>query len=870
MRARLINRPVNGYGKVGKILLAVVEIGAIVALNIYAPGLGAALAGTLGISAAAATSLIIAIGSVAITLTGSLISSALFKPKSDITAAKINVRQEEPIRWINAGLVLQGGGVLFAEFDSAGNLWYLVVHCDSIMTGAPQVYLDTIPVTLSGNDVTTAAFTDEGKRYFKVWTHTYSESNPIPTGASELAAAFPTKWDTLSHMLVGTTYSVIRGAAIKIEDRYKVYRWRGTLGLGEPNVALLADWSNMYDPRDPDQVLGDRTTYKPSRNNELIWAWWRTHPYGRKKPESDIDWDRVAEQADICDQNITGIESMQPRYECAIAAQDNVDRASIETQIMTACDGQLVFNDDGKTWLRVGYYETPTLVLSANRDIITMESVEAQNGESETQGVIVRYIDHNANFTLQPSAPWYNPNYYDPGQGNTFLTVDIPTCYNHNQAMRLAKSIGMRSQPIQKIAPTVGLRGLRAMQERIVNINYDNTFAGDYEIVTPVEVDESGFFCSLGMVPMDENRFNLLPGEEKPKPNSATTESEFTPSLPTGVVIEYNNNRIEARFDTPFREDVRYEFQYIAQSEWNDDATDRWSRMNVDMDKLFAYSGSVDKSVPQLVRWRSVSSGGTPSNWYDPPYLVNAVEGSAAQAIYNSWIVEVAAGVQVVTIGSDGTLTIDDHTRRYADEHPDVSVTGASIATGLAAGDTRSIGYDDPDRLGGAVTYNLYEDDNDAHVGPAHPGRHYVGYFSVPTTGSGGGGGGGIPGGQCPTDDTPILMANYDRSGPGLTKPAADVRVGDWVWTQHEITMRWGAYQVEAISFHDDEIVYRAEGYPRTTAAHRFWIDGWVRMDTMGQEDGVARVAKITVSDAHTYISAGVLSHNAKMTEPGV
>ena len=675
-----------------------------------------------------------------------MITNALFKPKSDMSASKVNTRIEQARRYICGGRVLQGGQVVFGEFASNGDLWFAIVHCDSISGGERQYYFDSIPVTLDGSgNVTTQDFMHKGKTYFRVFTHTYTEANPIPSFATELNAIFGAKWTAAEHMLVGTTYTVVHCKAIKIEDRYKVYRWRGALGLGEPNVALLSDWSNMYDPRDPTQVLGDRSTYKPSRNAALMWAWWRTHPYGRRKKESEVNWQRVAEQANICNQSIVGIETTQPRYECAIAASDDVDRSSIEQQIMMSCDGQLVFDDDGKSWMRVGYYYTPTLSLSRNRDIITMTSVEAQDGESETQGVVVRFIDPNAGYTLQASAPWWNPLWYKPGEGNTFLTVDIPTCPNHNQAMRLAKAIGLRSQPKQKIAPVTGLRGLRAMGERVVNINYDNTFAGDYEIATPVEVDESGMFCSIGMTPVGPNNWTLLPGEERSAPNSDDAYQGQILNSASNVVVGYNNGRIEATFDAPDRDDVIYEFEYIAQSQID---SEQWSKMSTDMEKLFAYSGSVNSNIPQAVRWTTVSSGGlrsVPST----PVIVGALPSSElSQAIYNSWIVERANGNQIMSIAADGTLTIVNHTRRYPDAVPDVAVTGAVIETGLEPGFGASIGYDDESRAGGVVTYTLFVNDNDAHVGPTHPYRHYVGYFVVPTTGMGGGGGGGIPGGS--------------------------------------------------------------------------------------------------------------------------
>jgi len=239
--------------------------------------------------------------------------------------------------------------------------------------------------------------------------------------------------------------------------------------------------------------------------------------------------------------------------------------------------------------------------------------------------------------------------------------------------------------------------------------------------------------------------------------------------------------------------------------------------------------------------------------------------GNALQmAVLGSWIVEVSEGETVVTANADGSVAITNNTRRYPDGHADVAVTGATIASGLAAGATASLAYDDPTRVGGAVTYVVYANDNDAHASAANPGRHYMGYFSIPSTGSAGGGGGGVSGGRCVTDDTPILMADAYMAGPGMEKVAADVKVGDWVWTQHETTMALGAYQVTVIEF-ADEPVFKAAGYPRATAAHLFWKDGgWVRMDAIGTADGTARIAKITVDDAHTYVSAGVLSHNIK------
>jgi hypothetical protein len=122
-------------------------------------------------------------------------------------------------------------------------------------------------------------------------------------------------------------------------------------------------------------------------------------------------------------------------------------------------------------------------------------------------------------------------------------------------------------------------------------------------------------------------------------------------------------------------------------------------------------------------------------------------------------------------------------------------------------------------------------------------------------------GGGGRGGGYCVVDDTPILMAD------GSEKEARLLKAGMLVRTRHEATLEWGDYPVTAVEL-AWQPVFKAEGYPRATASHRFWIEGaWVRMDAIGVPDGAAWVAKIMIADAHSYVSAGILSHNIKMDD---
>jgi hypothetical protein len=149
--------------------------------------------------------------------------------------------------------------------------------------------------------------------------------------------------------------------------------------------------------------------------------------------------------------------------------------------------------------------------------------------------------------------------------------------------------------------------------------------------------------------------------------------------------------------------------------------------------------------------------------------------------------------------------------------------------------------------------------------------------FTITTGGGASPSGGSTDGGfdgNCVTDDTPILMAKRDwrwlwlRRCRGSEKPMRLCRPKrDYVWTRHEATGRWGAYQIDALQF-VEALAYRASGYPDATAQHHFSPgDGpirWLRMGHLGEILGMRIVGKMRVKHAHTYVAAGVLSHNLR------
>ncbi len=132
--------------------------------------------------------------------------------------------------------------------------------------------------------------------------------------------------------------------------------------------------------------------------------------------------------------------------------------------------------------------------------------------------------------------------------------------------------------------------------------------------------------------------------------------------------------------------------------------------------------------------------------------------------------------------------------------------------------------------------------------------------------------GGYVGGGGCPIVTARILLANATGTGPGETIAAGEIEAGAWVWSQHEKTGKWGAYQITFTRVFDSPLC-AVVGRPLTSPSHLWGGDeGWIRSDAIGSPAGIGKVVALTVAEAHTYIlvdEAGgwLLSHNKRATQ---
>ncbi len=141
---------------------------------------------------------------------------------------------------------------------------------------------------------------------------------------------------------------------------------------------------------------------------------------------------------------------------------------------------------------------------------------------------------------------------------------------------------------------------------------------------------------------------------------------------------------------------------------------------------------------------------------------------------------------------------------------------------------------------------------------------------------------------RCPAPETLILLANETLDGPGEEIRADALRDGvHYVWTQHERSLEWGAFFVLKAAVDEAprarvRLVMVDGGEVVVSSGHRFFVEGrrWVRVETIAAGEIVSGrvverveladagpVVEIMIHQAMSYVSAGLLSHNAKQIE---
>lgn len=264
----------------GKVIGAIATIALAIVVAVAAPMLAPGIVGLFGVSTSIAT----AIAASVISIAGGLLLGALM-PKPSSTNSPTDIRQSVSDSQLIIGKCRVGAKLAFFYPKKSGSSYYryfVWVVAGHRVNGLTKWYLNDLEITVDGSGkILHGPYTGHGWLWFD-----RGDENAQANGT--FVAECDGKW-TAAHQG--------RGIA-KIYAKFEMTD--AIVQAGMPNITAEIQGS--------DEILDPRTNTTGYTNNAILaFYWWMTLPRtegGFGCYPDEIDWDWVAAQANVCDEDV--------------------------------------------------------------------------------------------------------------------------------------------------------------------------------------------------------------------------------------------------------------------------------------------------------------------------------------------------------------------------------------------------------------------------------------------------------------------------------------------------------------------------------------------------------------------------------------
>lgn len=370
--------------------------------------------------------------------------------KPDFPATDYNSQQ--PVSYMARlyGVVRVTGTVAVTKFTRVPNFpgkgrkreyrVYAVILAAHRIKSLLQWYIDDRPVTLNANDFVVEKpydpVGDVGLRFHR---------GTLTQAADALLVSCIPQW-TAQHDMAGLAYVVARAKRLEDENFNEIYP------NGKPVIAPVVEGN--------DNILDPRTGTRGFTRN---WALCFAHELVTYQGMS-VDWDRVALEADVCDQQVpNGEGSTRPRWRADGKFTTDMTDADIRGQFLTAAAGMFFETSDGKVGFCAGRWMEPELTLTP-ADFMTYTLTETKDIDAAAQ-YITRYIEPLNDYRETPSGTWKR------GDGRPRKEVKAPLISSHHQAIAVAKQLERSDNARYRISGTLKFVGIELRGKRFVRFD---------------------------------------------------------------------------------------------------------------------------------------------------------------------------------------------------------------------------------------------------------------------------------------------------------------------------------------------------------------------------------------------------------------
>jgi len=526
-----------------------------------------------------------------------------------------NIAEAVGSRVRNYGIVHTGGQRTF--MDSIGGRLGIVITLGTGREGEILEHrINDKKVTVIGGTVTEASFHGA--------VHIYTRSGTDDqTAIGEVSARFPS-W-TADHRQRGCAHAGIICDPVKQEHFSEVFN--GQI----PQYTQIRRGVFVYDPRkdstvggDGPQRLNDPLTWGVDDNAALVIADYFAHPDGYGGGYENVNWDRIALEADIADQELLTVtgETIARWRLWASYKLATTERRQVMSDMLKACDGFSWQGADGKFNLTLGRFVEPSVVIT-DAHIRNMTNSLGPQARQRVSAIKALYTEAAIGYREQESATIADPDAVEDPNTDP-QSLELYYAPHHNQAVRLGKIALARLGDRWHLSLRLNLFGLNLLGERFCRVVSALAGIDGYFVVTGLKLNlnpgENTIDVTLDEVKPEDWDFDAATEEGTPPNSAATPTTPISIEQPAGLVVTVvgvtlngaTGYRLSVTWAEPNRPDLSAQLQYrpIGTTTWLDMATVDETRS--------ATSGVISLDLDYEVQARFRTLSGRASAWTPP------------------------------------------------------------------------------------------------------------------------------------------------------------------------------------------------------------------------------------------------------------
>lgn len=313
------------------------------------------------------------------------------------TGIQQQIRQAIPAQRLLLGRTTTSGALFFGKYDPPYT-WYGLLLAAHEVDGLEKLIINNTEVFLDASGYATSTPYRDGSN---IYLEASFRSGGIDQAIDPIIARdFPTMPTTFRQR--GHATLVIKrthGFGSTIEDKNEDYRrvWGDTSDFN-PLVRLRG--AKVHDPRRPDSVLADPSTWTWSDNGALCLARYLTHawPDMTMINPTRLDWDQIAAAADECDAwEIDRNGTTFRRFTANGVVQSTDNPFDVIEALKLAMDGDLII-DRGKVYPVAGAKRDPEATFHIGMMIGGFEFQRERSTDSLVNVVKTRFVAPDRNY----------------------------------------------------------------------------------------------------------------------------------------------------------------------------------------------------------------------------------------------------------------------------------------------------------------------------------------------------------------------------------------------------------------------------------------------------------------------------------------